>query len=168
MRGKVSTPEEIASEIPSGQPGNVPRAQLLDAGVSGSAIDRRLIRGHLIPRHRGVYRVGHEAPSTEATYMAAVLAAGGGALLPGRAAAHLMRLLKGAAPPPEVLALTGRRIKGVRSRERARSTAARQRAGEESPPRRPRERSLTWHPASPSRHLPAPATKPRSSTGHSR
>src|SRR4051794_9588119 len=113
MRGKVSTPEEIASEIASGQHGNVTRAQLLGAGISGSAIDRRLIRGHLIPRHRGVYRVGHEAPSTEATYMAAVLAAGEGAPLAGRAAAHLMRVLKGAAPPPEVLAVTERRIKGV-------------------------------------------------------
>src|SRR3954452_1027933 len=114
MRGKLSTPEEIASEIASGQHGNVTRAQLLGAGISGSAIDRRLIRGHLIPRHRGVYRVGHEAPSTEATYMAAVLAAGDGALLAGRAALHLMRLLKGAAPPPEVVAVRGRRIKGVR------------------------------------------------------
>src|SRR3954465_179300 len=97
MRGKVSTPEEIASEIASGQHGNVTRAQLLGAGISGSAIARRIMRGHLIPRHRGVYRVGHEAPNTEATYMAAVLAAGDGALLAGRAAAHLMRLLKG--PP---------------------------------------------------------------------
>src|SRR3954468_8667355 len=113
MRGKVSTPEEIASEIASGQHGNVTRAQLLGAGISGSAIDRRLIRGHLIPRHRGVYRVGHAAPSTEATYMAAVLAAGDGALLAGRSAAHLMRLLKGAAPPPEVIAPTERCIKGV-------------------------------------------------------
>jgi hypothetical protein len=45
--------------------------------------------------------------------MAAVLAAGDGALLAGRAAAHLMRLLKGAPPPPEVVANTEKLIKGV-------------------------------------------------------
>ena len=37
----------------------------------------------------GVYRVGHAAPSVEATYMAAVLACGDGALLMGAAAAYL-------------------------------------------------------------------------------
>ena len=45
-------------------------------------------RGDLLREHRGVYRVGHRAPA-EATYLAAVLAAGEGAVLCGRAAAHL-------------------------------------------------------------------------------
>jgi very-short-patch-repair endonuclease len=45
--------------------------------------------------------------------MAAVLAGGDGTFLRGRAAGHLMRLLKGAAPPPEVTARKERRIKGV-------------------------------------------------------
>jgi very-short-patch-repair endonuclease len=67
----------------------------------------------LIREHTGVYRVGHAAPSTEATYMAAVLAAGDDAVLAGRPAAHLMRLLKGAPPPPEVIAPKQRRTKGV-------------------------------------------------------
>lgn len=48
--------------------------------------------------------------------MAAVLACGGGALLSGRAAAHLLSLLKGPAPPPEVTAPTERRVEGVRTR----------------------------------------------------
>ncbi|MFL5893940.1 MAG: hypothetical protein ACJ76Z_02355 [Thermoleophilaceae bacterium] len=64
----------------------------------------------------GVYRVGHDAPSTEATYMAAVKACGEAAVLSGRAAGHLLGLVKGAPPPPEVTARTERRVKGVRTR----------------------------------------------------
>ena len=67
-------------------------------------LDGALRRGDLIRVHRGVYRVGHRAPSIEATYLAAVLAAGEGALLSGRAAAHLLGLVKGQAPAPEVIA----------------------------------------------------------------
>jgi len=91
----------------------VTRSELLFVGVSDDEIRWRLRTGGLIRVHRGVYRVGHRAPSTEATYLAAVLAAGEGALLGGRAAAHLLVILKGAAPPPEVIARTQRRIEGV-------------------------------------------------------
>jgi very-short-patch-repair endonuclease len=66
--------------------------------------------------HRGVYRVGHRAPSIEARYLAAVMACGEGALLSGGAAAHLFGLLKGSAPPPEVTTRTTRRVPGVRTR----------------------------------------------------
>jgi very-short-patch-repair endonuclease len=69
--------------------------------------------GGLIRVHRGVYRVGHRAPSIEATYLAAVLAAGEGALLSNRATAHLFALTKGTAPTPEVIARTQRRTEGV-------------------------------------------------------
>jgi very-short-patch-repair endonuclease len=48
--------------------------------------------------------------------MAAVLACGEGALLYGRASSHLLRLIKGRAPKPEVLARTKRRIPGIRTR----------------------------------------------------
>src|SRR3954469_23216223 len=114
MRGKTRTTEHIAATIAFGQHGTLSRGQLLEAGLAPSAIDRRLDKGHLIRVHRGVYRVGHTAPSTEATYMAALLAAGEGALLAGRSAAHLMRLFKGAPPPPEVIAKKERQINGVR------------------------------------------------------
>jgi hypothetical protein len=57
--------------------------------------------------------VGHRAPSTEATYLAAVLAAGEGAVLSDLAGAHLHRLVKGAPPPPEVTTRNERRIEGV-------------------------------------------------------
>ena len=62
---------------------------------------------------RGVYRVGHTAPSLEAHYLAAVKACGDGALLSGPAAAHLLGLRKGAAPAAEVAAPSKRRVKGV-------------------------------------------------------
>src|SRR3954468_12479024 len=116
MWGKSRTPEQIAAEIATRQWGNVTRAQLLAAGIKRGAIDRRVERGLLIHEHGGVYRVGHTAPSTEATYMAAVLAGREGALLCSRAAAHLMRLLTGSPPPPEVIAPKERHIEGVKSR----------------------------------------------------
>ena len=47
--------------------------------------------------------------------MAAVRACGEGAVLCGMAAAHLLRIIKGAPPPPEVMAPTKRRIKGIRT-----------------------------------------------------
>lgn len=70
-----------------------------------------------------MYRVGHRAASVEAGYLAAPLAAGDGAVLSGRAAGHLLGILRGSPPPPEVIALTERRIPGVRVR-RARGPIA--------------------------------------------
>lgn len=74
-------------------------------------------RGALIREYRGVYRVGHRAPSVEATYLAAVKACGDGSLLCGLAAAHLHGLIKGKPPPPQVLTPTERRVKGLRTRQ---------------------------------------------------
>jgi hypothetical protein len=84
--------------------------------VTRQGIASRLRRGDLLREHPGVYRVGHRAPSVEATYLADVLAAGEGAVLCGRAAAHLWGLIKGAAPGPEVICPTQRRIEGVTTR----------------------------------------------------
>ena len=109
------TVEEEVARIASARHGVVTRAQLLDAGITRREIGWRVRRGDLIRVHRGVYRVGHWAPSIEATYLAAVLAAGEGALLCGLAAAHLLGLVKGQAPPPEVIAPTERRIEGVKT-----------------------------------------------------
>ncbi len=113
------TAEEKVARIASSQHGVVTRSQLLEAGLSAKEIRRRLERGGLLQQHRGVYRVGHRAPSMAATYLAAVFAGGGRALLCGRAGAHLWELVKGRPPPPEVIAVTERRIEGVRT-QRAR------------------------------------------------
>jgi Transcriptional regulator, AbiEi antitoxin len=98
--------------------GVVTRGELLRAGVTSHEIVHRVRSGSLIAVFRGVYRVGHRAPSLEARYMAAVKAAGERGVLSGLAAAHLFGLIKGTAPPPEVSAPTRRRIKGVKTRRR--------------------------------------------------
>jgi hypothetical protein len=101
------------ARIAGRQYGVVTRAQLLDAGLSPKQIDRRLESGALLVEFPGVYRVGHRAPSVEARYTAAVLAGGEGARLCGHAAGHLLGLLKGAAPTPEIEAPRKRRIEGI-------------------------------------------------------
>ena len=64
--------------------GVVTRAELLNAGVTSDEIVHRVRTGSLIAVFRGVYRVGHRAPSVEARYMAAVKAAGEGDGVAGR------------------------------------------------------------------------------------
>ena len=49
--------------IASAAHGVVTRAQLLSAGVTLAEIRHRMRTGALIRVHRGVYRVGHRAPS---------------------------------------------------------------------------------------------------------
>ena len=112
MGTKTTTVAELASRAH----GVVTRKQLLRAGITAREIQRRLERGALLPVHRGVYRVGHRAPSTDARYMAAVLGCGKGAVLSGHAAAYLLGILKGRPPPPEVTVPTKRRVKGVKTR----------------------------------------------------
>jgi very-short-patch-repair endonuclease len=107
------TVERELARIASGAHGIVTRAQLLGAGVSEQQLRHRLATGALLREFPGVYRVGHRAPSTEALYMAAVLACGEGALLSGRAAAYLWQLIRGRPPTPEVTAPRQRRLPGV-------------------------------------------------------
>jgi very-short-patch-repair endonuclease len=97
-----STAERVIAEIAGRQHGVVTRAQLLGAGLTVHEVRHRIEAGALLPEHRGVYRVGHRAPSVEARYLAAVLACGEDACLSGRAAAHLFGLLKGKPPAAEV------------------------------------------------------------------
>jgi len=118
------TVEVELARIARTQHGVVTRGQLLSAGISRREIAWRLKRGDLLREHRGVYRVGHRAPSVEARYLAAVLAGGEGALLCGQAAAYLLGIVKGNAPAPEVISPTQRRTEGVRS-HRCRSLNAR-------------------------------------------
>jgi len=116
MRGKVELATRAIARIAGRQHGIVTRAELLDAGVTKAAIEARLASGALLPEYRGVYRVGHRAPSTEARYMAAVKAGGPGALLAGRSAAYLLGLLKGRPPEPTVVTPMPRRVRGLRTR----------------------------------------------------
>jgi very-short-patch-repair endonuclease len=116
VRHQSSTVEAVVGELAARSHGVVKRVQLLDAGITLGEIRQRLRTGALLREHRGVYRVGHRAPSMEARYLAAVWAGGDGAVLSGRAAGHLWGILKSAAPPAEVTTPYERRIEGVTTR----------------------------------------------------
>jgi hypothetical protein len=105
--------DRVIARIAKRRHGVVTRRVLLAAGVRSKQIQRRLDRGTLHAVHPGVYLVGHTAPSLEARFLAAVDACGEGAVLCGFAAAYLYGLLKGSRPPPEVTAVTKRRVRGV-------------------------------------------------------
>jgi very-short-patch-repair endonuclease len=109
MGRKGSTVDGRIATIASRSHGVVTRSELLAAGLSARAVDRRIKRGALIPVHRGVFRVGHQAPSIEAIYIAAVKACGDGAVLAGSAAAYLWRLRRHKPPQIEVIAPRYRR-----------------------------------------------------------
>jgi hypothetical protein len=109
---------ELAAQA-SRRHGLVARIDLIGSGVTDSEIKGRLQAGSLIREFQGVYRVGHRAPSTEATYMAAVLACRDReATLSGPPAAYLYGLVRGRPPKPEVTSSREHRVPGVRTRRR--------------------------------------------------
>ena len=77
-------------------------AQLNAAGIGKNGITRRLRAGRLHRLHRGVYAVGHTAPSEHRRFMAAVLACGEGAALSHQSAAFLWGFLKPKGGPVHV------------------------------------------------------------------
>jgi very-short-patch-repair endonuclease len=113
---KAESPEAILARIGTSAHGVASRQELLQAGLTRHQIATRLESGALITVHRGVYRVGHAAPSTEARYLAAVLACGDGAVLSGLAAAWLWGIVKGKPRQPEVTTWQDRQVPGVRCR----------------------------------------------------
>jgi Transcriptional regulator, AbiEi antitoxin len=121
MDHELRTAESVIRDLASRAHGVVTRRELLGAGLTSEQIRKRLRKGMLIALHRGVYRVGHLAPSLEARYMAAVKACGDEGVLCGRAAAFLWRLIKGSPPQPEVLTPNDRRVNGVRVHRARRS-----------------------------------------------
>jgi len=78
-------------------------AELLGAGLTYSAVSRRVARGALVRRHRGVYSFGPGALSADANSAAAVFAAGDGAVLNHLSATNLWRASRWAAPVAHVL-----------------------------------------------------------------
>jgi very-short-patch-repair endonuclease len=74
------------------QHGVVTTAQLRELGLGGASIAHRAKTGRLHPIHRGVYALGHPRLNERGLWMAAVLAAGKGAVLSSLSAAALWRI----------------------------------------------------------------------------
>jgi hypothetical protein len=110
MPGEIGT---LLTRLANGKKGLVTREELLAAGLSEGQVDWRVQSGLLIPDYDGIYRLGHRAPNLESSYLAAVLACGEGALLSGRAAAHLYGLIRRRPPQPEVTTTNKREPPGV-------------------------------------------------------
>lgn len=96
-RSDARPEERWIADLAAAQHGVVARSQLVDAGFSGSAIDRRIAAGRLHPLHAGVFAVGHPHVSTEGNWMAAVLAAGEEGVLSHRSAGALWGICHDAA-----------------------------------------------------------------------
>jgi very-short-patch-repair endonuclease len=91
-KGESHELEALVATLATRQHGVVSRQQLRRIGLSEDLIDRWIAAKRLHPVHRGVYAVGHRRLSREGRYLAAVLAAGDGAVLSHRAAADLWEL----------------------------------------------------------------------------
>src|SRR5215208_6218146 len=104
MREESAIPraDRAIARLAARQHGVVSFHQLICAGIDRNGIWRRVKAGRLHRIHRGVYAVGHPGLSKEGWWMAAVLAAGKGAVLSHRAAGALWQLL----PPPSRIDVT--------------------------------------------------------------
>jgi hypothetical protein len=121
IRGKrAALPRDaLIAGLAREQHGVVSRGQLVAAGLSPDAVDRRLVTGRLHSIHRAVYAVGHELVSQRGRWLAAVLACGEGAALSHHAAAALWGI-RASTPRIDVTVVRRCRSKrGVRIRESA-------------------------------------------------
>lgn len=94
--------DRLLALLAAAQHGVVTRGQLLELGLSRSAIGRRLERGLLHSLHRGVYAVGHPSITRHGRWLAAVLSAGGSAVLSHRSAGALWGLCRDSRAEVEV------------------------------------------------------------------
>jgi predicted transcriptional regulator of viral defense system len=96
------------AELATAQHGVISRAQLIDSGVSGSAVARWVAASRLHRVHPGVYAVGHSALSLDARLVAALLYAGSRAVLSHTTAGWVWSLIV-AAPKRIHVTVPGRR-----------------------------------------------------------
>ena len=104
---------ELVARLAGRQHGVVARRQLHAIGLSASAVGRWAVEGQLHRVHRGVYAVGHPVLTVNGRRMAAVLAAGPGAVLSFVSAAALWELRATSATRIDVTV----RTKGGRARQ---------------------------------------------------
>src|SRR5215510_11143322 len=98
-----SSDRQVAG-LASRQHGVVARSQLMRLGLGTRAIEHRIAIGRLHVMHLGVYAVGHSLVSRHGMWMAAVLAAGPGAVLSHDAAAALWQIRDPGRSTPDVTA----------------------------------------------------------------
>lgn len=102
MRQKSSTAGRKIAAIAARQHGVVTAAQARGAGFDEAAVYRAMQSGRLHRLHQGVYAVGHRSLSWRGRWLAAVLAAGEGAVLSHASAAALWQFLGPIAGPVHV------------------------------------------------------------------
>jgi very-short-patch-repair endonuclease len=100
------------ARIASAQHGLATTAQLRACGLADTSIAKRVAAGRLFRIHRGVYAVGHASLSRDAQWMAAVLAAGEGAVLSHLAAAVHWRMWRRSGSV-ETTVTCPRRVRGL-------------------------------------------------------
>jgi very-short-patch-repair endonuclease len=112
------TPDQRIRAIATVQRGRISRGQLVVAGIGAAQTARLLAAGRLVREQRGVFTVGHDAPTEYGAETSALLAVRTGAALSHWTAAHLWGLV---APDREdgvvhatVHGCSGGRPKGVR------------------------------------------------------
>jgi hypothetical protein len=103
MRRKSTTVGRRVAAMAARQHGIVTVEQLREAGVSETSVRRGVEAGRLHRLHRGVYAVGHRSLSWRGRWLAAVLAAGDGAVLSHTSAAALWQFLRPIPGPVHVL-----------------------------------------------------------------
>jgi very-short-patch-repair endonuclease len=108
-------PDVRLARIAREEHGVVSIRQLAACGLDRAAVRRRTGTGRLHRVHRGVYAVGHDALTTQASFVAAVLACGDGAVLSHYAAAAYWGFRRWDGRIPRVT-VTGaqRRVAGLR------------------------------------------------------
>jgi hypothetical protein len=102
MRRFRSTADSRIAAIATRQHGVVSVEQLRESGLDEAAVRRRVEAGRLHRLHRGVYAVGHRSLSWRGRWLAAVLAAGDGAVLSHTSAVALWEFLRPIQGPAHV------------------------------------------------------------------
>lgn len=97
-----STADGAVSRIAARQHGVVTVEQLRETGIDKYGVRDRVRAGRLHRLHRGVYAVGHRSLSWRGRWLAAVLAAGEGAVLSHVSAAALWEFLRPVQGPAHV------------------------------------------------------------------
>jgi hypothetical protein len=102
MSNLLSTADVQVARIAERQHGVVTTAQLAEVGIDKFALNKRVRAGRLHRLHRGVYAVGHRSLSWRGRWLAAVVAAGDGAVLSHTSAAALWEFLRPIQGPAHV------------------------------------------------------------------